>query len=83
MAVFTVAAAMYAYRERRPDGSFVEVPYDFRFPTLRRLRERWWNPEDTRLFTPQVFGVGWSVNLHRLVAVLSRDQDANGPDSGA
>jgi hypothetical protein len=43
------------------------VPYDFRWPTLTRVRERWWNPDDPRLFTPHVFGVGWSLNLYRLV----------------
>ena len=39
------------------------VPYDLRPPTLARMRQRWWNPEDERLLTPHVFGVGWSVNL--------------------
>ena len=39
------------------------VPYDFRPPTLARVRERWWNPDDERLLTEHVFGVGWSVNL--------------------
>jgi hypothetical protein len=42
------------------------VPYDFRMPTLTRLRQRCWNPEDPRLFTPQVFGVGWTLNLYEL-----------------
>jgi len=43
------------------------VPYDFRVPTVRRVRSRWWNPADRRLFTPRAFGVGWAVNLARLV----------------
>lgn len=38
------------------------VPYDFRRPTLARLRERMWNPDDERLVMPQVFGVGWTVS---------------------
>jgi hypothetical protein len=46
------------------------VPYDFRPPTLERARERWWNPDDDRLFVPQVFGVGWTVNLARAAALL-------------
>ena len=34
-------------------------------------------PEDPRLLTPQIFGVGWSVNLGRLVALLrGRASDA-------
>jgi hypothetical protein len=47
------------------------VPYELRPPTLGRVRERWWNPSDGRIFTEHVFGVGWSVNLAR-VAELSR-----------
>jgi hypothetical protein len=46
------------------------VPYDFRPPTFERARSRWWNPEDDRLFVPQVFGVGWTVNLARAAALL-------------
>jgi hypothetical protein len=46
------------------------VPYDFRVPTLARTRSRLWAPEDPRLITPQVFGVGWSLNAGRLVALL-------------
>jgi hypothetical protein len=43
------------------------VPYDFRRPTVERVRSRWWNPRDRRLFTPRAFGVGWDVNLARLL----------------
>ena len=46
------------------------VPYDFRVPTLERARSRWCNPDDDRLFVPQVFGVGWTVNLARLAKVF-------------
>lgn len=48
------------------------VPYDLRFPpTLERLRNAWWNPDDERIFTPRAFGVGWSVNVGRLVKIVS------------
>ncbi len=43
------------------------VPYDFRRPTLRRAKARWWNPSDPRILTPKTFGVGWDVNLGRLL----------------
>lgn len=46
------------------------VPYDFRRPTLDRLRERLWAPEDPHVMTPQVFGVGWTVNFGRVMALL-------------
>lgn len=41
------------------------VPYDFRPPTWERLMEAYWNPQDPRLFTDRVFGVGWAVNFFR------------------
>ena len=54
--------------ERTWEGSVAGiVPYDFRMPTLERARSRWWNTRDDRLFVPQVFGVGWTINLARLV----------------
>jgi Family of unknown function (DUF5808) len=42
------------------------VPYDFRRPTLERIREAWWSPDDPRILTERVFGVGWTVNLGRV-----------------
>lgn len=39
------------------------VPYDFRMPTMERIRESYWNPEDPRVFTDRVIGVGWAVNI--------------------
>lgn len=47
-------------------GQVLGVPYDFRLPTLDRLRARLWNPGDERVLTPNVFGMGWSVNLYQL-----------------
>jgi Family of unknown function (DUF5808) len=72
-----VVAAVIEQLRREPDertwegtvGGF--VPYDFRMPTLERARSRWWNTDDERVFVPQVFGVGWTVNLARL-AKLAR-----------
>ncbi|MDP9431499.1 MAG: hypothetical protein M3P91_01930 [Actinomycetota bacterium] len=34
------------------------IPYDFRRPTVERVRRRIWAPENTRIFTPAVFGAG-------------------------
>ena len=51
------------------------VPYDFRMPTLDRVRQRMWNPEDEHWVGPRVFGVGWTMNWGRVVAVL-REQYA-------
>jgi len=56
--------------ERTWEGTVGFVPYDFRMPTMERARSRWWNPDEPRLFVPQVFGVGWTINLARLVALV-------------
>jgi hypothetical protein len=57
--------------ERTWEGTVVGfVPYDFRVPTIERARSRWWNPDDPRLFVPNVFGVGWTINLARLVSLV-------------
>src|SRR3989440_3777376 len=46
------------------------VPYDFRPPTWKRIRDAYWNPESDRLFSDRVFGVGWAVNLYRAKTLL-------------
>ena len=46
------------------------VPYDFRPPTLERVRRAFWNPSDPRVLTPRAVGVGWSVNIPALAALL-------------
>lgn len=38
------------------------VPYDFRPPTMERIKERLWNPEGS-LLSRQVVGIGWTVNF--------------------
>jgi hypothetical protein len=48
------------------------VPYDFRPPTPARLRAAIWAPDDPRLLKPHAFGVGWTVNVGRVVALLRR-----------
>lgn len=49
------------------NGFFLGIPYDFRKPTLARIKERCWNPTDMRIFTPHVFGWGYSINLYQLL----------------
>jgi len=46
------------------------IPYDFRIPTIERLKESCWNPYESRLFTPRVFGIGWGVNFYTLLERL-------------
>src|ERR1041385_7435581 len=42
------------------------VPYEFRRPTMERARQSLWAPE-RGMFTETVFGVGWTLNLARIV----------------
>jgi hypothetical protein len=46
------------------------VPYDLRPPTLERARQRFADPKRP-LIGPNFFGVGWTVNFGRLVALLT------------
>ena len=53
-------------RSRAVPGKFLGIPHDWRRPTLARIKSRWWNPDDPRLFTPKAFGWGYDINLARL-----------------
>ena len=48
------------------------IPYDFRPPSLERIRASLWNPDDPHVLTRRVFGVGWSINLYRVAELLGR-----------
>ena len=68
--------------ERTWFGRVVGVPYDFRAPTVARLRERCWAPEDPHVVTPRVFGVGWTLNLGRLLRGDAARRGSLDPDGG-
>lgn len=60
-------------------GTVFGIPYDVRMPTTERIRSRWWNPADPRVFMPRAWGAGWDLNFGAL-AVKTRlirpdDQD--------
>ena len=78
--VFLAAAAVTkALREQKPTGDILGIPYDFTPPTLTKIRSRLWNPEDSRVFTPNFFGVGWSVNLYQVARHLGLLTQEEGP----
>lgn len=57
--------------ERKWHGNIASfVPYDFRLPTFERLRESYWNPYESRILTPEVFGIGWAINFYALLERL-------------
>ena len=64
--IVTVTVAIYALSTGRSHGTVLGLPFDFRMPTPARVKKRWWNEDDPRLFTPHVFGVGWSLNIAEL-----------------
>jgi hypothetical protein len=57
---------MAGARKKPKTGTFLGMPYDWRRPTIARLKSRWWNPAEPRLFPPRSFGWGYAINLARL-----------------
>jgi hypothetical protein len=47
-------------------GKYLGMPYDWRRPTVVRVRSRWWNRRDRRVFTPKAYGWGFDVNLYEV-----------------
>jgi hypothetical protein len=50
------------------------VPYDLRPPSFQRFRRAVWSPDDRRIIVPMAFGVGWTINLGRLLAKKGSSQ---------
>jgi hypothetical protein len=69
VALAAVAGAVYTELRKPPaertwHGRLLGiVPYDFRMPSLERLREAYWNPRSPKLFTDRPLGVGWAINI--------------------
>ena len=70
-AVLVAAAVVKELRtpaeQRTWKGRLGFIPYDLRIPTFERLRRAWFDPDDSRLFTPRPLGVGWAINFGKLV----------------
>lgn len=58
-------------------GSVACIPYDFRLPTIEKLKDTYWNPYETRIFTPAVFGLGWGINFRALLEGLGIVREAS------
>ena len=43
------------------------VPYDFRIPTVDRIKNSFWDPAGA-IVVGRAFGVGWTINLGAVVA---------------
>ena len=75
--VFTLALAAVCQElekpkeERKWHGKVAGlVPYDFRIPTIEKLKDAYWNPYETGVFTPRVFGIGWGINFYDVLENL-------------
>ncbi|HZC26595.1 MAG TPA: hypothetical protein VE287_06195 [Actinopolymorphaceae bacterium] len=67
--------------ERTWQGKVAGVPYDYRPPTVDRLRATWWAPEDDKLVKPTAYGLGWDLNVGRVVKLASAAMSA--PESSS
>ena len=47
-------------------GDILGIPYDLRFSTIRKFKQRWWNSDDPRIIVPKAFGLGYDLNLYQL-----------------
>jgi hypothetical protein len=70
--LFFVGAAIAQQLQRPPEertwyGKIAGIPYDFRLPTVERIRDTFWNKNTSKIFLPQAFGIGWSVNLYPII----------------
>jgi hypothetical protein len=67
-----VAIAITQQLQRPPEertwyGKIAGIPYDFRIPTVERLRATFWNKDTSQILVPQAFGIGWSINLYPII----------------
>ncbi len=53
-----------------PQGHFLGIPYDWRRPTVARVKSRWWNDDDSRILTPKSFGWGYDLNVAQVLRRL-------------
>jgi len=72
-AVVTVAVAAVCKELEKPKeerhwhGKLGIIPYDFRVPTLERLKEAYWNTESNQVISDTVMGIGWAVNFYAIL----------------
>ena len=85
-ATIAVTGAAVAQELARPKqqrtwhGTVLGIPYDFRPPTLQRTLNAWWNPKDPRILTPRDFGVGWAINIPRLLQRWHEEAEQDSDD---
>ena len=81
LAIIGVVAIIQELRkpasERTWTGKVADlVPYDFRIPTIERVRSTYWNPKGP-IISGKVFGVGWAPNFGALAALVGIRADGD------
>ena len=66
--VIAVTQQLQRPKEQRTwKGEIAGIPYDFRIPTIERIRATYWNKDTSRIFLPQAFGIGWGINVYPII----------------
>jgi hypothetical protein len=55
---------------KKKTGLFLGIPYDWRRPRRKTIKQRVWNPKERRILTPKTFGWGYSINFYELLRRL-------------
>lgn len=78
LAIIGVVAVVQELRKPRDErtwhGRVADfVPYDFRMPTVERVKTTYWNPEGP-ILSSKVFGVGWAPNFGVLAKMVAKER---------
>ena len=57
-------------------GTFLGVPYDWRRPSLQRIRDELFNRDEPKFFVPKSYGWGYGINLAAPIARRRRRQES-------
>ena len=49
-------------------GTFLGMPYDWRRPSLRRIRDEVFNRDEPKFIVPKSYGWGYGINLAAPIA---------------
>jgi hypothetical protein len=49
-------------------GTFLGVPYDWRRPSLQRIRDEMFNRDEPKFIVPKSYGWGYGINLAAPIA---------------
>lgn len=87
MAVVTIAALYQEFRKPSEERTWRGklwgfLPYDLRTPNMARMREAFWNPDDSNVFTARPFGIGWAINFAAVLRIVQPGRAASPESNG-